>query len=212
MTESTQLDDESAFRTMSEEQIEDWKRRALSRPDSFAYWGKGDGMFETWSLGPVIQSRDSKILEEANARSIKATLESDPSLEGEWKITQCNHWAHGWVDHLSFRVVDSDGNITRVARVIKGLFDSLAEYPVLDDSLLSEMELDATMKNIRDHWNHNRLRDDVPDDWAGRMWQWWWDNDQGAIEDTDGNGGYPSDKEFEECARALGFWDTSEDE
>lgn len=213
--ETKPLDDEHAFSKMSEEEIAKWKKEALARPSDFGYFGDREGMFETWTLGPVIQTRDSGIRGKANASTIKTMLKSDPSLEDDWEITGCKHWAVGWVDQLSFRVIDEEGELTRISRVIKGIFDSLSEYPVLDDSLYSEMEYEETIGNIRNHYpGSSGLKDDVPEDWPTQMYKWWLEaDDYGAIDDPDGRGGgYPSKEQFEECARALKFWDTSEDE
>jgi hypothetical protein len=215
-TEETRpLDDEHSFSKMTKEQIAEWKSEALARPSDFGYGGDNEELFETWSLGITIETRDSGIREKANASAIKTMLKADPSLEEDWEIVGCRHWAVGWVDHLSFRVLDEDGSISRISRVIKGIFDSLSEYPVLDDGLYSEMEYEETIGNIKDHYpGSSSLKDDVPEDWPTKMYSWWSDaDDYEAIDDQDGRGGgYPSKEQFEECARALGFWDTSEDE
>lgn len=209
------LDDEDAFSKMTTEQIDEWKADALRRPSDFGYFGGNEEMFETWTLGPVIETRDSEIREKANAASIKKMLESDPSLEGDWELTGCKHWAVGWVDQVSFRVIDEKGNLTRISRVIKGIFDSLADGEILDDGLYSQMEYDETINNIRNHWNgSSSIKDDAPEDWPAKMYNWWHEaEDYDAVDDPDGRGGgYPSKEQFEECARALGFWDEEEDE
>lgn len=209
------LDDEDAFSKMTTEQIDEWKADALRRPSDFGYFGDNEEMFETWTLGPVIETRDSEIREKANAASIKKMLESDPSLEEDWEITGCKHWAVGWVDQVSFRVIDEKGELTRISRVIKGIFDSLEDGAILDEGLRSEMEYDDTLSNIRNHWNgSSSIKDDAPEDWPSQMYTWWSEaDDYEAIDDPDGRaGGYPSKEQFEECARALGFWDEEEDE
>lgn len=213
--EEVHLDDDDAFGGMTEDQVAEWKREALRRPSDFGYSGGRDGMFETWSLGPCIETRDSDIREEANAAAMKVMLKSDSSLEEDWEITGCRHWAVGWVDHLSFRVLDDEGELTRIARVIKGIFDALSEYPILDDALYSDMQYEATLKNIRNHYpGSGNIKDDAPKDWPVQMHSWWSERDEYSAIDDDGDdkGGYPSKEQFEECARALGFWDTSEDE
>lgn len=206
------IDDENAFSKMSDSEIQKWIADALKRPSDFGYGGDNEQMFETWTLGPVIQHRNSDILDKSNAKSMIATLESDPSLSEDWEVVSCGHWAVGWVEHLSFRVVDEDGNPSRVARVIKGFFDAIEEYPILDEEDFSQMEYDDTLENIENHYLRTKFHDDVPEDWASQMFSWFWDNDQSAVEPCDGGGGYPDNKQFEVCARELGFWDTSEDE
>ena len=210
--ESQHIDDEHAFSKMTGPQIANWISQATQRPQDFGYHGDNKEIFETWSLGQVIQHRDSGILDKSNAAAIVKHLESDPSLKEDWEVISCSHWGVGWVEQLSFKVVDEDGNPSRVARVIKGLMDALEEYPVLDDESYSNMEYEATMKNISGHYKRNGMHDDVPEDWPSQMFSWFSNNDQESIEPADGDGGYPSDVQFEKAARALGFWDTSEDE
>lgn len=206
------IDDENAFAAMSDGEIQRWISEALQRPSDFGYRGDNDEIFITWSLGPVIQHRDSDLIQKSNAKAMIETLEGDPSLADDWEVCSCGHWAVGWVEQLSFRVVDKDGKPSRVARVIKGMLDSIEEYPLLDEEEHSRMEYDATLENIENHYSSRKLREDAPEGWASQMFSWFWDNMQTAVEDSDGQGGYPSDEQFEACARELGYWDTSEDE
>jgi hypothetical protein len=122
--------------TISPEEIE----KALRQPDNFGWFGDND-MFVTWALGPVIEHRDSDVLDRANAKALRNYLAEFPEIEGDWKITSCNHWAVGHVDHLSYRVVDGDGKPTRIARIVKAWFEYLRDvHPVADEDLLSETE------------------------------------------------------------------------
>lgn len=206
------LDDDQAF--WSDDPAV-WIREALRLPDNF---GSIDDRFRhcgpdrTWALGPVILTRDSGLRDQSNSAAVRRMLESDPTLADDWTITGANHWACGWVEHLSFRVVDPDGTPSRVARVIKGFYDALSDYPIADESDYSERECDAQYENIANHWRRSMLRDDLPDSWVGDMIDWFEANDQGAIENTDDQGGCPDDSEFETAARALGFWDTTDEE
>lgn len=213
-TEVQQLDDNDAFSEMTKEEQAAWVTDALRRPDDFGYRGGNDEMFHTWSLGPALQHRDSDLRDKSNAKAIVETLESDPSLKNDWCVASSGHWAVGWIEQLSFRVLDGDGSISRVARVIKGIYNSLEEYPLLDEQGYYDLESDATIANIDNHYKRNNLKDGIPDDWAYKMYIWFNDHDEyyEAIENSDDRGGYPSEKHFEECARALGFWDTEEDE
>lgn len=121
-----------------------WVEEMLQRPGSFGYSGDQEGMFQTWSLGPAILTRDSDVLEKANAIALQHHLEElakkDKSLKGEWEITHASHWAVGWVDHLSFHAIDDAGRPTKIAAILKKWFDALKDYPVADENLLSEME------------------------------------------------------------------------
>lgn len=138
---TTRLDSD---RELSEAEIAD----ALSMPSDFGYRGDNEELFETWSLGPVIETRDSDLLTKANRAALMRHLESDPSLADDYSIVGASHWACGWVDHLSFRVLDSEGKQTRIARVLAEWFDGLRDYPCADDSLYSEMEYDEIARSF----------------------------------------------------------------
>jgi len=181
-------------------------KEALARPRDFAYSGDNDEMFITWSLGPVIRCRDSGLLDQSNADAIVKALEERPEFNDEWCVTGCNHWAVGWVDHLSFHAVDEHGNPTPVFRFIASLFDALADYPVLDDDDYCEREHEATLENIVEA-GRTFVSDDAPEDWPSDCFGWFWDNDQTAVEASDDQGGYPSDDQIKKALGALGYLD-----
>jgi hypothetical protein len=127
------LDDED----LTEKEITD----ALQRPRDFGYFNDvDDGMFVTWSLGPIIETRDSDCLERCNAEALRRYLATMPELADDWRITPCSHWAVGHVDHLSYRVI-KDGKASKMARIVKAWFHYLDKvHPVADEDLLTEME------------------------------------------------------------------------
>lgn len=88
---------------------------ALKRPSSFAYWGR-DEMFETWSIGPVILTRDSSLRDQSNFNAIKKGLEEDSKRgiisDNNWAIERSTFWGSDWVEHLTFRVIGDDGGPT----------------------------------------------------------------------------------------------------
>jgi hypothetical protein len=177
---------------------------ALKRPRDFGYGGEIEGMFKTWSIGPVIQSRDSRLLEKSNAAALVKHLESDPSLEGEWEVNSANHWAVGWVDHLSFKVLDENGEPTRVFRVLEAWKERLSNYSIADEEDYSERESEATVENI-EYAGKGFVSDDADEDWPLAVYTWLSDNDQSELENRDDQGGYPSDDALKDALDALGF-------
>ena len=96
----------------------------------------------------------------SNARALREYLESDPTLAEEWMLTECNHWAVGWVQHLTFRVLDDAGEPTRIFKLVTEWFNALSDYHIADESLYSEMETDA----CEDYWRayqHKEVREQV---------------------------------------------------
>lgn len=182
---------------------------ALSRPSDFGLSSTAehaDEMFKTWSLGPVIRTRDSNLLEESNADALERMLKSMPSLKSDWVITGCRHWAVGWVDHLSFRAIGKNRKPTKIFRVLCAWFDALSNYPCADEEDFSRREYEATLENIEAE-GRRMVKSDVPEGWAEKCFSWFWENDQSAVESSDANGGYPSRDQMEKCLRSLGFFD-----
>ena len=191
-------------------------RKALERPSSFALFSgeeHADEMFKTWALGPVIEHRDSGILQRSNARVLRREIEraeKDGIIESDsYNEISCNHWAVGHVDHMTFRVLDDAGQVTRVARWLKAWFDGLSDYPVADESDHSELELEETYANIRLAGEMLVRRMDpepeLPEEWVDETWRWFWDNDQSAVENCDDQGGHPTDDQLRAAWTALGW-------
>lgn len=91
--------------------------KVLQRPDSYMHFGRKE-TFVTWSIGPVVLTRDSEIIDQANYRVLVASLkaaEAAGDIEPEsYEITRASHWAVGWVDHLSFMARAETGEPTKV--------------------------------------------------------------------------------------------------
>lgn len=191
-------------------------KNALTRPNDFGYFGNNDRLFKTWSLGPVIENRDSGLLTQSNAVAIKAALEKFPEYSDKWELVNCSHWAVGWVNHLSFEVYDDSGNESPILDVLIDIHNQLCDYPVLDEDDYSQRESEATIENIKDacqYWRYNDLNNDdlsLPENYEYTLDSWFAEHDYSAIENTDDRGGYPSDEQLYNAFVALG-WLSPED-
>lgn len=184
-------------------------KKLLDRPSDFGYFGNLD-MFKTWSLGPIIEHRDSTLIDQSNASEIKKIFESHSEHESDWAITSYNHWAVGWVDHLSLRVYKRVLHTLvpcKVLSVWQDIEDRLADYPLLNEDDYSEREYNATLENIENAADYYAGQHDVdlPEDYASTLFSWFWDNIQSAVENTDDTGGYPSAEELAEAFTALNW-------
>ncbi len=186
--------------------------QALERPSDFGYFGEDkDLMFVTWSLGPVIETRDSDVLTRANAEALKRHLRSDPTLEKDWRIVGCSHWAVGHVDHLSFRALtkplDKGGKPTRIFRIVMEWFDGLRECLVADESLYSEMELEEWNRAVDAEVTHlqhrGRIRENLTDDEQSKLCQ--------ALGERDNDPDSVTQENVLEAAKELGLL-TEDDE
>lgn len=188
----------------------------LERPSDFGYWGGNDEMFETWTLGPVIRTRDSSLLEQSNADALEKSLadavEAGKFSDEDFEITGANHWAVGWVDHLSFRAAEGDewitsprsgGSVyrereaTAIFHWITEWFDALSDYPVADEEDFSRREWEYALEAMDDMFG-SKLRDDVPDDWKHNVMD---QMSEYPRED------YWNEEEAFEIARSLGYLD-----
>lgn len=122
------------MREYSDEEIDAWIEEHTQPMDSFAYFGDED-----LSMNAVFYTthRDVDCLGESNWRRILADAQ-EKFPESFW-VMKCNHWAVGWMDHLMVDVTDREA----VAWCMDVL-DELEDYPVYDESDLSEVEHEAT--------------------------------------------------------------------
>lgn len=175
---------------------------------SFA-WYSGDRPHDADNFAIVeTHHRDSGLLAQSNAAAIAKALE--PFTEGDdpdVRDFSANHWAVGWTEGHAVRVLQKDGEPTAAFLALVECECAMADYPVLDDSDYSEREYDAALSSIADREN---LTLDAPDGWADNVFGWLSENEQEELENTDGNGAYPSDESIARAVTALGFADVEE--
>lgn len=177
--------------------------------ESFAWWGRDDEKIpdsERWAI-LYTSNRDSTLLDQSNAATIDTALHASPDYEANVSSESHKHWAVGHVDGYAIRCLGDDGEPTPAWRVYCELQASLADYPILNEEDYSEREYNATIENIRDA-GRRLVKNDAPEGWESDAYQWFSDNEQGAIENRDDIGGYPSDDEMRECLAALNLLDS----
>ena len=117
------------------------------RPTQFDPRGLGLDDRQGWLVVPVSRTRDSGPLEESNyACTMKALREVDP--EGnDHEDHRFGHWGPGWFEVI---IVRPESKAHRVAQDIAA---ALADYPVLDDTDLSQREEETAGAIWRDCYN-----------------------------------------------------------
>jgi hypothetical protein len=164
--------------------------------DSFCWHDQPDDA-EDFAIVYTV-NRDSGLLAQSNAEQIAEALAPFP----DDAIPQRHrHWACGWIDGYAIRVG------SEAWKVYTDLVARLEDYPVLDETDYSKREYDATLENIEREGHYANREDNfvLPANWASATWQWFWDNNQRAVENQDDNGGYPSEAQLQEAWRALGY-------
>lgn len=198
---------------LTKDEIEEY----LKRPSSFALDPRTPHyaeMFKTWAIGPIIETRESPIIDKSNAQVLLRELEAKGfAAEDDYNVVHTSHWAVGWADHLSFRVLDSDGTPSRVAKFIHGFFTYLKDdYPIADEDHYSNLQCEAEWEYYESQWDYlvrsDAIRDGVPTDAMEKVHEHLRDNGD-PREDSDGIPYYTED-EIIEAARTLGF--TSKEE
>jgi hypothetical protein len=182
-------------------------KNALKRHSDFGYHGSNEEMFVTWSYGPVIQHRDSGLLEESNAAALKKALEEAAKegifSEDDYDITSANHWAVGWTEHLNFRAIESEESRepTAIFHWLTDWFASISDYPVADEEDYRERQFEYSMSAL-DDMLASKLRDDVPEDWKSHVFR---GMDEPPNED------YWNEEDAIQVARLLGYLEDEEE-
>lgn len=160
---------------------------------------------EQWAI-IYTHNRDSGLLYQSNAKVISKAMApytegDDPPVVSE----SHSHWAVGHVDGFSIRVFDSNGEITEAFRKYHELAEAVDQYPILDESDYSERELEATLENIEDAAWRLKNEFDLPEGWVWQVYDWLSEHRSGEVENTDDQGGYPSEAAMREAFDALNF-------
>jgi len=183
-----------------DDHVEDYAKEMVGNWKEFDSFGWSNDYIDdpdNWAI-MYTSNRDSGLLSKSNEEVIDKEME--PFVEDGSAFSESHgHWACGHIDGYSFRVYDSEGKPTAVCKALCEITMSLEQYPVLDESDYSQKEWDAAIENIS-YIAHNFVKDVDSDGWCEKVFSWLWDNEQTELENSDGQGAYPSE---DSCKRAL---------
>lgn len=116
----------------------------MFEPVNLKLWTMPDHYFgavwpATYSAG-VGQSRDSNALERSNFACMLSALGGESETV---TVVRESHWAVGWVEWIAIH--QDDEKALRIADEIRGALD---DYPIVDESHLSELE----WNEAADYW------------------------------------------------------------
>src|SRR5579872_3369390 len=121
----------------------------------FAWFDRPEDNPQDWGI-VYTHNRDSGVVERCNAVDIEEALA--PFVEsGDVTAEHHSHWACGWVDGYAIRVF-RDGEITEAFRTYFDLRARMEDYPVLNESRLSEMETEESAQGWEDWGQHDFIR------------------------------------------------------
>jgi hypothetical protein len=153
------------------------ERYSKFRPTAFDTAGLGCEDRQDWYVAPVSQTRDSEPLEISNYRVVLRDLEEIDPDGNDHEEHRFGHWGPGWFDIILVRPNSA------CAKSAECWEDALSDYPVADESDLSELECEAEQEawdNLTMRWRIKACarcrisifaarRDYPPSDDQGRM-------------------------------------------
>ena len=193
------MNEEEHIQELAKELVGNWKKF-----ESFG-WHDRPADADNWCI-VYIKNRDSGLLEQSNYDAFESELKD---YLGWHEDEGCNaqseshrHWAIGYVDGFSIKVFNEKQEITDAFKAYAKLALKLEDYPVLDDEDYSKKEYEATIGNIK-FMGSGQVKAEAPKDWPEKCFNWFWENDQSAVENKYDSGGYPSDEQIKECLTKL---------
>ena len=132
---------------------EDLIEQARQKPRDFWYHGDLDQYHSKATWGPVWgQSRDSDVVERSNWDVVTKALTEKfggESEENGWIIERASHWAVGWVESITIKLVDKENEPTPQTLMVTELHCSKADYPVLDEDDFYKKEWEEFVSTVK---------------------------------------------------------------
>lgn len=124
------------------------------RPTGCDPMGLGLPDRQDWLVAPCSTNRDADLLTRANWAAMLDDFNgaegvTDESDAQDYEVYRFGHWGPGWFEIV---LVRPDTETARRAEAIEG---ALSDYPVLDDSLYSDMQCDEE----NECWEHYAAHD-----------------------------------------------------
>lgn len=175
----------------------------------FGWSGQPEENSENWAI-VYTANRDSGLLEQANAEAIDKIMSEFP--EDQIRSESHGHWAVGHVDGYSIRVYEQDGSLTPAFQAWASIQEQLDDYPILDEELYGQKEMDAEYENIKQaipsflHRHEDERVEDYGDMDADELTNKFldWGREKGLqFENIDDQGYWPSDEEMEDFVQEV---------
>ena len=182
--------------------IETLAKQAVKAARKLPSWEPEDGSDSAMLASLVGMHRDSTLLPTSNFEVVSEDMRE--RFPADVETVRFRHWGVGWIDEFMVRVYDSRGVITPAFEAAAEWRGALEEYPVARDDDYSQREYEATLANIEDV-GFVYISPEAPPGWAGRVYSWFSEHNQSAVENRDDQGGYPSDEEMKEALEDLGW-------
>ena len=204
-----------------------YAKQALSKPSDFGWFGF-DEMFDTWGFAGINKHRDSPLVDLSNWDAAISEIKhkfGDEVYDENFYEVGLSHWLVGHSDQLAVKILHksiphdsiTDEDITDYFKFVADIALYLSEeYPVLDESDLSERQWISSNADIEDMANCSWMpfgQKCVMQDGFGDMVQSWLiDNYREMIDYHDDGTPYYDEKDLTEAIYDLGFDDREDEE
>lgn len=101
----------------------------------------GNHAHADWFIGPVGVHRDSDTLDRANWQTVNDAYDKIDPEGDDHEVLRFGHWAVGWIEEVAYRPGSQCAALADEFRA------RLEDYPVLDEHLWSELEMEEEMDN-----------------------------------------------------------------
>jgi len=194
------LDDEEYARE-AQEKAGNWKKFR-----DFCWHRQSDEPHpEQWAIF-YTHHRDSGLLAQSNADVYQRLLQRFTQGAARTVVLEHHtHWAVGWVDGFSIRVYTAAGKVTRAFQIYCELQAREHDYPILDEDDYGRRQYEATLANVTDAAWRLKNNWELPEGWEYDVYNWLSDTTAEELDDSDDQGGYPSEEGLAAAFVALNY-------
>ena len=170
------------------------------RHDSSLLWSAEPPDGENWAL-IATKHRGSDNIDKSNAVVIEQ--EVCAQFPEDAHIERFSDWLAGWSENLVLRVYDAQGAVTPAFKAYAQLAERMQGYPLLDESLYSEMEEEDIAAILQTAVGDLdvELKDGLPEGWLGEVRRAM-DNYESDIR---GNDWWPEKEHLKAALQELGY-------
>lgn len=172
------------------EELSAFVQETLVRPSDAGFWD--DDLYVTHTLAfgtPAWHLTDDYIIDQVNYRVALETLEP---LGAE--AATIGHWTYSQFECVKVPMLTKSGKITPAAVEYWNLWMRIRDYPVLDEQLWSELEMEVNTEAMKQaiEWEEHQREIEFSDDQKDKISELYWEDYYGYHE-----AGYIEDEKFQ---------------
>lgn len=179
-----------------DEDLEIFVKESLEQPGD-AYF-RDEELYVTHTLAfhtPAWNLTDEYIIDQANYRAALEFLEPYGA-----EAATVGHWTYSTFECIKVPMLTEDDEITAAAVALWDLDMGLRDYPVLDENLWSELEMEVNTEAMKQaiEWEERQREIEFSDDQKAKISELYWEDFYGYHE-----AGYIEDEKFQPIVDAV---------